>query len=417
MGRMQNRLTAKQVEAAQDGWYNDGGNLHLRVGNGGQSKKWVLRYARNGKVTEIGLGAVSQGVTLKQARTLRHRHMTSLADGLDPREEKRKLAAARQNRKTFAEAAEELIAARRKNWRTNASDGRTSSLDDWTKHLTVDCKRIANRSVSDIGVDDIKPIVRLSWDSGHTNTTRRLLRHIEAVFDYAKAHSWRKGDNPAAWGVFQHILQAQGPSGPKPHHPALKWSETPAFMGHLRAAEPTMAGMALEMMVLTACRSGEVRGMQWSEIDFDAAVWRVPPERMKRKLPHEVPLSADAMAIIKRLEAARIGKFVFPGRRSNGPVTNYPVWDLVQRLTGRADSEASMASVHGFRASFRSWCRAKKIRDDVAERALAHGREDATQAAYDREEMLEDRRKVMSDWAAFLSGADSNVVPIKRGAA
>jgi integrase len=76
-----------------------------------------------------------------------------------------------------------------------------------------------------------------------------------------------------------------------------------------------------------------------------------------------------------------------------------------------------MASVHGFRASFRSWCRAKKIRDDVAERALPHGREDATQAAYDREEMLEDRRKVMSNWAAFLSGVDSNVVPIKRGAA
>jgi hypothetical protein len=200
MGRMQNRLTAKQVEAAQDGWYNDGGNLHLRVGNGGQSKKWVLRYARNGKVTEIGLGAVSQGVTLKQARTLRHRHMTSLADGLDPREEKRKLAAARQNRKTFAEAAEELIAARRKNWRTNASDGRTSSLDDWTKHLTADCKRIANRSVSDIGVDDIKPIVRLSWDSGHTNTTRRLLRHIEAVFDYAKGSLLAEGRQPGGVG-------------------------------------------------------------------------------------------------------------------------------------------------------------------------------------------------------------------------
>ena len=103
------------------------------------------------------------------------------------------------------------------------------------------------------------------------------------------------------------------------------------------------------------------------------------------------------------------------GRRSNGSVTNYPVWDLVQRLTGRADNEASMASVHGFRASFRSWCRAKKIRDDVAERALAHGREDATQEAYDREEMLEDRRKVMSDRTQFLSGADADkVVPLRR---
>jgi integrase len=414
MGRTRNRLTAMQVKSAPDGWHNDGGNLHLRVN--GDNKKWVFRYVRAGRATEIGLGSAAD-VPLKQARELRDRHMASLADGLDPREEKRKLAAARQNRKTFAEAAEELIAARRKNWRTNASDGRTSSLDDWTKHLTVDCKRIASRSVGDIGVDDIKPIVRLSWDSGHTNTTRRLLRHIEAVFDYAKAHGWRKGDNPAAWGVFQHILQAQGPSGPKPHHPALKWPETPAFMARLRAAEPTMAALALEMMILTACRSGEVRGMLWSEIDFATATWTVPPERMKRKLPHEAPLSADAMAIIKRLEPARIGKFVFPGRRSGGSVTNYPVWDLVQRLTGRADNEASMASVHGFRASFRSWCRAKKVPDDVAERALAHGREDATQAAYDREEMLEARREVMEQWAAFLSGADSNVVRLKQGAA
>jgi integrase len=417
MGRMQNRLTAKQVEAAQDGWYNDGGNLHLRVGNGGQNKKWVLRYARHGKVTEIGLGGADQ-VTLKLARKLRDQHLEGLAQGLDPREEKRKQAAARQNRKTFAEAAGELIAARRKNWRTNASDGRTSSLDDWTKHLMVDCKRIANRSVDDIGVDDIKPIVKPVWDSGHTNTARRLLRHIESTLDYAKAHSWRKADNPAAWGVFQHILQAQGPSGPKAHHAALDWPETPAFMAKLRAeAESAMAALALELIILTACRSGEVRGMLWTEINFDVAVWTVPAERMKRKLPHEVPLSADAVALLRRLEAARINKFVFPGRRRTGPVTNYPVWDLVQRLTGRV-GEPSMASPHGFRASFRSWCRAKKIRDDVAERCLAHGREDATQAAYDREEMLKDRRRVMERWATFLSGkTGDNVVPIKRGVA
>jgi integrase len=414
MGRTRNRLTAMQVKSAPDGWHNDGGNLHLRVN--GDSKKWVFRYVRDGKATEIGLGGTAD-VPLKQARELRDRHMAMLADGLDPREEKRKQAAARLGYKTFAEAAGELIAARRKNWRANATNGRTSSLDDWTKHLTFDCKSIANRSVADLSVNDIKPIVRPVWDSGHTNTARRLLRHIESTFDYAKAHGWRTADNPAAWGVFQHILQAQGPSGPKNHHPALDWPETPAFMTRLRAKEPTMPALALEMMVLTACRSGEVRGMLWTELSDDMATWTVPAERMKRKLPHQVPLSADAVALIRRLERARINRFVFPGRRGGGPVTNYPVWDLVQRLSGRADNEASMASVHGFRASFRSWCRAKKVADDVAERALAHGRDDATQAAYDREEMLEARRPVMEKWAAFLSGKTAdNVVPIRRRA-
>jgi integrase len=208
--------------------------------------------------------------------------------------------------------------------------------------------------------------------------------------------------------VFEHILQARGQSGPKDHLPALDWRETPAFMAALRASEPSMAALALELMILTACRSGEVRGMLWDEVDFDTATLTIAPDRMKRGREHQAPLSADAMALIRRLEAGRIGKFVFPGRRSDGPVTNYPVWALVQRLTGQR------ASPHGFRASFRSWCRAKKVPDDIAERCLAHGREDATQAAYDREEMLEDRRVWMERWAKFLSGeASADVVALR----
>ena len=133
----------------------------------------MLRYARNGKVTEIGLGGAAD-VSLKLARELRDRHLVGLAKGVDPRAEKHRRATASQ---TFAEAAGELIEARRKNWRTNANNERTSSLDDWTKHLMVDCKRIANRSVADIGVDDIKPIVKPVWDSGHTDTAPPAQAH------------------------------------------------------------------------------------------------------------------------------------------------------------------------------------------------------------------------------------------------
>ena len=375
----------------------------------------MLRYARHGKAVEIGLGGADR-VTLKQARKLRDKHMEGLAEGLDPREEKRKLAAAAANRKTFAEVADEVIATRRKGqWRVSANDGRTSSLDEWTKHLKVDCKPIADRYVGEIGVDDIKPVVRRPWRDGRANTARRLLKRIETVFECAKAHGWRKADNPATWSIFQHIFQASAPTGPKPHHPALNWRETPAFIARLRSmGEPSMAALALEMIVLTACRSGEARGMKWSEIDFETAVWRVPAERMKRKIEHEVPLSADAMAIIKQLEPARIGKLVFPGRSSVKPIANCAVWDLVQGLTGRKEGEPSAASPHGMRAAFRSWCRATKVRDDVAERALAHAREDATQAAYDREELLEARREVMESWADFLRGAE--IIPLRRAA-
>jgi integrase len=411
MARMENRLTAKKVETATDGVYSDGGNLILRVANNGASRKWVLRYTRDGKVTEIGLGGANR-VPLKLARELRDQHMETLAKGLDPRDEKRKQTAARVNRKTFAEVAAALIAERRKNWRANASDGRTSSLSEWTKSLTVDSKPIAGRYIDDISVADIKPLVRPSWDSGHANTARRLLTRIEATFDYAKAHGWRSADNPATWAVFKHILQAAGPTGPKEHHPALEWRDLPAFIAALRALpDPTMAALALEMTILTACRSGEVRGMQWDEISD--GVWTIPASRIKRGIAHEVPLSADALALIKRLEPARIGVFVFPGRSSRRPIANWAVWHLVQHLTNRATGQPSTASPHGMRASFRSYCTAKRVPVEISERCLAHGRENAVQAAYDREEMLEDRRKVMEEWAAFLSGADSNVVALR----
>ncbi len=167
-----------------------------------------------------------------------------------------------------------------------------------------------------------------------------------------------------------------------------------------------MAGPALEMMILTASRSGEVRGMLWSEIDFDAAVWTIPPERMKRGREHQVPLSGAALAILKRLEPGRINQFVFPGRGNARPVGHWALWNLVQTYTGREEGAPSEASPHGFRSSFRSWARAKRMPDDIAERCLAHQRKDATLAAYDREEMLEDRRVWMEKWSEFLSDAD-----------
>jgi integrase len=412
MGRGRNRLTPMKVKAATDGTYADGGNLLLRVGNGGRSRKWILRYQLDGKVTEIGLGGADR-VTLKLAREKRDQHLEVLERGFDPREEKRKQAAAQLTRKTFAEAAERLIAERREGWRAAANDGRTSSLNDWTRSLMVNCQPISKRFVEEVSIDDVEPIVRRYWDDGRLQSARRVLKRIETVFDYAKAKGWRKADNPATWAVFKHRLQAHGPTGPKGHHPALDWRDTPTFMARLRATEPSMAAMALEMMVLTACRSGEVRGMKWDEVND--GIWMIPASRMKRNREHQVPLSADAVALIKRLEPARIGKFVFPGRSNLKPIAHWAVWELVQRLTGREAGEPIAASPHGFRSSFRSWCTARHVPSEVAERCLAHERKDATQAAYDREEMLEQRRDAMERWASFLSGADtSNVVPLRR---
>ena len=176
-----------------------------------------------------------------------------------------------------------------------------------------------------------------------STTARRLLNRIEMVFDYAKAHGWRTADNPATWArVPAHPSGAAGQPDPSAITRRSTGARRPPSW---RACGPTwradsMAALALELMILTACRSGEVRGMLWSEIDFDTATWTIPAERMKRNREHEVPLSADAMAIIKRLEPARIGKFVFPGRSNMRPIAHWAVWELVQRLTGREADRA-----------------------------------------------------------------------------
>ena len=155
--------------------------------------------------------------------------------------------------------------------------------------------------------------------------------------------------------------------------------------------------------------------MRWAELDLDNAVWTIPEERMKRDREHEVPLSADMLAIIRRLDMVKTGKFVFPGRFNIKPIDHGTVWTLVQQLTGREIGQPVTASPHGFRSSFRSWCTAKGVKPEVAERCLAHERKGEVEKAYDREEMLEARRKVMAKWAKFLGGADAdNIVPLRR---
>jgi hypothetical protein len=156
-------------------------------------------------------------------------------------------------------------------------------------------------------------------------------------------------------------------------------------------------------------------GLLWGEVDFDDATWRVPGERMKRKLPHEVALSSDAVALLKRLDAARINQFVFPGRWNDGPLAHRAVWDLVQRLTDRQADQPAAASPHGFRASFRTWMAEQQVPFEVAEACLAHKLGNRTSQSYNHANLLKLRQPIMERWARFLRGEDaSKVVPLRR---
>jgi integrase len=233
-------------------------------------------------------------------------------------------------------------------------------------------------------------------------TASRLRGRIEAVLDFAKANGLRSGENPAAWRGHLALILPKRQRLSRGHHAAMPYAEVPAFVAELRERE-TIHALALEFLILTAARSGEVLGARWAELDLDAKVWIVPATRMKAGR-ERVPLSERAMAILERMAEIRTGDLVFPGRRRRRPLSGVALAALVPGAT-----------VHGFRSAFWDWCgEATSFSREVAEQALAHATGGAVEQAYRRGDALEKRRALMQAWAQFCEpGAAGNVVPIR----
>jgi integrase len=402
-----------------DGMHGDGEYLYLRIR--GSARSWIVRRSVNGKKVDLGLGSVDR-VSLYLARKERDKLVEQWRNGFDPVAERRaakEAQATQAKRKTFAEVARLKIAAKQSGWRTSF-EGMAHSLDAWTRNMEVDCAPIANKAIDEISVDDIKCVVSPHWDKSHHKTARDLISRIGQVFDYAIAHGWRSAANPAGWSVFKHL----SPAAPaKQHHAALPWQEVPIFLRQLRAS-PSIGVDVIELAILTATRSGETRGAQWSEIDWTARTWTIPAARMKmgkkRPDPHVVPLSDQAIALLERVKAEGVkGVYIFPGyaadgarqRRAATPVPNATVWRLVKRLGGDA------VTTHGFRSTFRDWCGEHGHDRELAERSLAHSFGSEVEGAYARSRLVGRRAPLMQQWADYCCGAPSTVVlPFKRSA-
>jgi integrase len=413
-------LKPSDIASLGDGMHGDGNYLWLRVK--GAARSWIVRGPRiNGKKPEAGLGSVNR-VSLHLARKERDKLVEQWQNGKDPVAERRAAREAQANRKTFAEVARLKIEAKRSGWRTSF-EGKTTSLDIWTKTMEVDCGPIANKAIDEIGVDDIKRIVSPYWDRGCLKAGYDLVKRIEAVFDYAIAHGWRSAANPAAWSVFKQLWPA--PPAKKPHA-ALPWQDVPAFLRELRAS-PVVGADVVEFAILTATRSGETRGAKWSEINFEAKTWAIPPSRLKTGKkrhaddPHVVPLSEQAIALLERVKAEGVaGDCVFPGyvndgsrtKRDTRPIPAANVWRLVKRLGGDVD-----ITVHGFRASFKTWCGDHGQDRELAEHSLSHELGNEAERVYLRSRLVARRAPLMQEWADYCGGAPSdNVLPFKRSA-
>jgi integrase len=394
-----NRLAHK--ERFQPGYHADGNGLYLHIGQSGTAS-WIFRYMLNGRAREMGVGALHT-VGLGKARELAQEARLQKFLGSDPLDlkaaEKARKAAEAAAAVSFKTAAEGYVKAHKAAWR--------NKLHAWQWTATLETHVypvIGSLPVRDVETGHVTKILEPIW-STKTETATRIRGRIEVVLDYAKTHGWRSGENPARWkGHLENVLPARTKVAKVKHHAALPWREIGAFMKTLEP-EPGMATLALRFTILTAGRTNEVIGARWNEFDMRAAIWTVPPERMKAGKEHRVPLSEQALALLGEAEELRQGNdptsWIFPGGKGGkglSGLSNMAMLSALKRI-GRTD-----LTVHGFRSTFRDWAaETTGYQNEVVEAALAHTIESKVEAAYRRGDLFEKRRRLMNDWAAFCN--------------
>lgn len=368
------------------------------------ARSWVLRAMVNGRRRVIGLGSYSD-LSLADARRKAREMRAAIADGVDPveqRQARRDAALQAMAVLTFDEAARRYIAAKGGEWKN------PKHRDQWRNTLATYASPVLGKMrVDAIELRHVENVLVPIW-AEKTETASRVRGRIESVLDWATAGGHRTGENPARWkGNLEHRLAAPNKTKRVKHHKALPVDEMHGFMVALAKREG-MAARALAFAVLTAARSGEVRGATWNEIDLDAAVWTIPGERMKAGKEHRVPLSAAAVALLEALPRMA-GDLVFPGQ-SGTPLSDMTLSAVMRRM--QVD-----AVPHGFRSTFRDWAAERtSYPQHVAEMALAHTIGDKVEAAYRRGDLFAKRTKMMADWAGFIATppAKDNVTPIRK---
>lgn len=373
------------------GVHRAGPGLYLRVRDTG-SAWWMYRYMKAGQAHEISLGPV-YAKSLAEARAEAEALRAARYHGSDPALERQK----RRGVPIFSVLAVEYIEAHKVSWKN------VKHVAQWENTLkTYAYPEIGTLAVDQVETAHVLAALKPIWYS-KSETASRLRGRIEAVLDYATAHHYRQGENPARWkGHLDKLLPNKTKVSAVEHHAALPYADAAEFMAALRQKEGTGA-QALEFTILTAARSGEVRGAVWDEIDLAARVWVIPPARMKGKREHRVPLSARAMALLEALPT-RTG-LVFPGHREGRPLSDMSLTAVLRRM------QRDDLTTHGFRSTFRDWAaEATNYPHEVAEMALAHTVGNKVEAAYRRGDLFKKRRGIMQAWADYLDrlkqGAD-----------
>ncbi|KQN80100.1 tyrosine-type recombinase/integrase [Sphingomonas sp. Leaf62] len=376
-------LTAAAVRNLGPGFHGDGGNLYLKVDKSG-ARRWIVRLNVQGTRHDIGLGSAAL-VSLVEAREQAVQHRKLARAGEDP------LAARRRSNAipSFEEAARQVHAHNEGAWRND------KHRKQWLSTMeTYVFPYIGNRSVGAVSSADLLLVLDPIWTTKNA-TAQRVKQRLGMVLKWAIAREFRS-DNPAE--VVQQALTKQDRSNVK-RMLALPYGEVAKAIEKISASKASdVTKLAIQFLVHTACRSGEVRGALWSEIDFARMVWTIPPSRMKTKRQHRVPLTPAVLAILERAKAFRQNDsdLVFPSLTGK-PLSDNTLSKLMREL-------AIAAVPHGFRSSFRDWAgEATHHPREVIEFVLAHVINDKAEAAYARSDLFEKRRGIMLDWSVFLA--------------
>ncbi|WP_248796823.1 tyrosine-type recombinase/integrase [Pseudomonas sp. MWU13-2105] len=362
-------------------------------------KSWVLRFQLAGKRREMGLGGFPD-VKLKDARSeavIQRQLLQKKIDPLAEREAARlavaKAALAEQAKAiTFKSVALDYIAAHRSGWKN------AKHAQQWENTLTTYAYPVLeNLSAKEVTTEHVLKVLTPIWQV-KPETASRVRNRLEMVLDAAKVRGLREGENPARWrGHLDKLLPPRSRVKSVVHHPALPWVEMPAFMKEI-SKHDELSYKAMQMTILTACRTNEVLGATWDEFDLEKRVWKIPPHRMKAAKEHRVPLSQAALDLLNGLIRIRGNSHVFPGAREGKHLSNMSMLMGLRRM-GRTD-----LTMHGFRSTFRDWAaESTQYPREVCELALAHVRQDKVEAAYFRGDLFEKRQAMMSDWAAFVT--------------
>ena len=416
MKRQIDRLTAAAVRNATTDMC-DGYGLWLQVSRY-DTKSWLFRFMIDGKADSMGLGPVNT-TTLAKAREKARQARDLVKDGINPREARdaerrqRKVEAAKAQ--TFKQCADAYIDANKGSWKNEKHS------DQWfaTFNETKRGRKVfpaATAAINDLPVSAIDTALMLKvlepiWTKTPESSSR-IRGRIERVLGWATVRGLRAGENPARWrGHLKEALAARSIENLVKHHDAVPYAEMPVFMTELRRRAGVSA-RALEFTILTAARTGETIGAQWSEIDLGKKLWTVPAERMKAGRGHRIPLSNRALTVLGELP--RESNFVFIGARAGKPLSNMAMLELVRGMRGKG------STVHGFRSTFKDWTTEQTAYpNELTEVALAHAVSDKTEAAYRRGDLMEKRRRLMSDWAAYCRSPPavrSKVVSIRESA-